>query len=310
MQYRRVGNSGLKVSTVSIGAWLTFGNDLDGSQSKAVLRAAVEGGINHIDTADVYARGRAEIVVGEFLREVKRRHVVLSTKCFWPMSDDPNDRGLSRKHIFDSVHDSLRRLQTDYIDIFYCHRFDDGTPLHETVTALSDLVSQGKILYWGTSVWSAQQLQMLQSTAAQKGWTPAIVEQPCYNLLQRDIEKTVLPVASGMGMGVICWSPLAGGLLTGKYNGGQRPPGSRAAQSQWLDDLMTPKNMARIQALTELAEKLSVTPSQLALSWLLHRPGVTSVITGATRPEHVASNLVAADLQLDKGVIKKIDKMF
>jgi len=309
MQYRKVGSSGLRVSAVSIGGWITFGGSIDEPAAHAILRAAVEGGVNFIDLADVYARGRAEKVVGRVLSDFKRRELVISSKVFWPMSDDPNDRGLSRKHVVESVERSLRRLGTEYLDIYFCHREDEETRLEETVRAMDDLVHQGKILYWGTSVWSARKLDEAHALADRRNLYAPLVEQPPYNLLERGIEEDVLPAAARLGMGVVVWSPLAGGMLTGKYNDGV-PSGSRADTTQWLEDKLTEGNLARVRGFCSLARETGVEPGQLALAWLLQRDEVSSVITGATRPEHVTSNLAAVEVQVPAHVNERIEALF
>lgn len=316
MQYRRVGESGLKVSTVSIGGWLTLGSTVDVAAASPILHTAVDAGINFIDLADVYAAGEAEKVVGAFLRDYcssrgrSRGDLVLSSKVFWPMGPGPNDRGLSRKHVIESCDRSLKRLGTDYLDIYFCHRWDDDTPLHETARAMDDLVRQGKTLYWGTSVWTAEQLRQVNRLCADNGWTPPIVEQPRYNLVDRDIEHDgVLDAARELGIGLVVWSPLAQGLLTGKYDSG-RPAGSRGAESNWLDRVITDDNVERVRRLGRIAAELGLATNQLALAWLLHQPGVSSVITGATRPEHVASNVRAASVTLDAETLRAVSELF
>jgi aryl-alcohol dehydrogenase-like predicted oxidoreductase len=262
-----------------------------------------------IDTADIYARGEAERVIAPVLKEYPRHHLVVATKCYWPMSDDPNDRGLSRKHIMESVEASLRRLELEYVDIMYCHRFDEETPLDETVRAMADAIRQGKVLYWGTSCWTAAQLREVHQICRDLGAPSPIVEQPCYNLLDRSIEAEILPEARRLGMGVAPWSPLAGGILTGKYNEG-KPPKSRGAQSGWLDSKLTAQNIDRVRAFTSLAQAAGHLPEQLALAWLLHQPGVATVLTGATRPDHVDKNRGAADLELDGDLLGRIEEIF
>jgi voltage-dependent potassium channel beta subunit len=309
MRYVNLGHSGLKVSRVSIGAWLTYGDSVGAEAAKPILRHAIESGINMIDTADIYARGEAERVIAPVLKEVPRHHLVLATKCFWPMSNDSNDRGLSRKHIIESVEGSLKRLQQDYVDIMYCHRFDENTPLEETVRAMGDVIRQGKVLYWGTSCWTADQLADVHRIASDLGVPRPIVEQPCYNLLERSIEATILPKAQSLGMGVAPWSPLAGGILTGKYNDG-RPAGSRGADSKWLDGNLVPENIARVRKFCLIAQEAGIAPEALALAWLLHQKGIDTVITGATRIEHVDKNLVAAELELEPALVQQVSDVF
>jgi voltage-dependent potassium channel beta subunit len=309
MKYRRLGDSGLKVSAISIGGWLTAGGSVEEETFHQIIRASVEGGINFIDVADIYARGAAETVLGRVLPEFKRSDLVISSKVFWPMSDNVNDRGLSRKHIMESVDKSLQRLGTDYLDIYFCHRADPETPLRETVRAMDDLVRQGKILYWGTSVWSAELLQQTYDLCNHCGYTPPITEQPLYNLLDRGIERDVMPRAQQLGMGLVVWSPLSGGLLTGKYNDAI-PAGSRATTTTWLDGRLTPDTLHKTRALSALAADLGLDPGQLALAWALTRPAVASVITGATSPKHVQSNLAAASLDLDEATLRRLEEIF
>ena len=218
MNYRKMGRSGLKISTVSIGGWLTLGGSVDAEGSARILRCAVDGGVNFIDLADVYSAGAAEEVAGAAIRGVDRASLVLSSKVFGRMGDGPNQRGLSRKHIIESCEASLRRIGTDYLDLYFCHRPDPETPLEETVRAMDDLVHQGKVHYWGTSVWAADLLDGAHDLCDRRGFYPPLVEQPQYSLLERGIEASVLPAARRLGMGLVVWSPLAGGLLTGKYD--------------------------------------------------------------------------------------------
>ncbi|MGM0575926.1 MAG: aldo/keto reductase family protein [Myxococcota bacterium] len=309
MDVRFVGNSGLKVSEIAIGGWLTFGASVDGHTAADILDRAVDGGVNYVDLADVYARGEAERVVGEWLKARTRHHLVLASKAFWPMSEDPNDRGLSRKHVMESVEGSLRRLGTDYLDLYYCHRYDPDTPLEETVRAMDDLVRQGKILYWGTSVWSADQLAEAHRICEASGYHRPVVEQPRYNLLDRHVEEGILDAARGLGMGVAVWSPLAGGVLTGKYDDGV-PEDSRGGRSDWLDDVLTERNLERTRRLSAMAEERGVRPEHLALAWVLDHPEITCTITGATRMAQVESNLRAAEVSLDAETRRALDDLF
>ncbi len=304
-----MGRTGLQISSVSIGGWLTFGGSVDASNTKAIIRAAVDAGVNFIDLADVYSQGAAESVIGDLLGEYTRSDLVISSKVFGRMGEGPNDRGLSRKHIVESVEGSLRRLKTDYLDLYFCHRQDADTPLEETVRAMDDLVHQGKIHYWGTSVWPSDALQDAHDLCDRRGYYAPLVEQPQYSLLERSIEKDVLPEAARLGMGVVVWSPLAGGLLTGKYNDGV-PAGSRGAETKWLDEKLNDKTVEQLRKLSVAAEALGVQPSQLALAWILRRSEITSVITGATRPEHVAMNVEAAELELPADVAEQLSEVF
>ncbi len=309
MNYRRMGRTGLQISSVSIGGWLTFGGSVDASDTRAILRTAVDAGVNFVDLADVYSKGAAESVVGDLLGDYRRSDLVLSSKVFGRMGAGPNDRGLSRKHIIESVEASLKRLKTDYLDLYFCHRQDPDTPLEETVRAMDDLVHQGKVHYWGTSVWPAESLQAAHDLCDRRGYYPPLVEQPPYSLLERSMEADVLPEAARLGMGLVVWSPLAGGLLTGKYNDGV-PEGSRGAETKWLDEQLNEATRTKLRVLSSMAEELSLEPSQLALAWVLSRPEITCVITGATRPEHVTANVAAADVELTAEVVAKLDEVF
>jgi voltage-dependent potassium channel beta subunit len=306
MEYRRLGKAGIKVSAVSLGAWLTFGGSVEDDTAQDCIRAAVEYGVNFIDVADAYARGEAERVVGQVIKDYKRGDLVISSKLFWPMSDNVNDRGLSRKHIMESVEGSLRRLDTDYLDIYFCHRFDPETPLEETVRAMDDLVHQGKVLYWGTSFWEAEQIDAAVEIARQFNAYPPQVEQPPYNMLDRHIEPEVIPTCARHGMGLTVFSPLAQGILTGKYNDGI-PEGSRADTAEWLANDLTEENLDKVRRLTSLANELGITTAQLALAWILRRPEISCVITGATRPEHVANNVQAAEIDLSEDTLARIE---
>ncbi|MCB9532349.1 MAG: aldo/keto reductase family protein [Myxococcales bacterium] len=315
MQYRQLGRSGLRVSALSIGGWLTLGGSVDRDGSVRILGAALEAGVNFVDMADVYARGEAERVVDALLRErahrgQRRAHLVLSTKVFWPMSDDPNDRGLSRKHIHESIDASLRRMGTDYVDLYFCHRFDPQTPLEETVRAMDDLVRAGKVLYWGTSCWTADQLHAAHAICDAGGYHRPTVEQPQYSLLHRDIEHDgVRDAAVALGMGLVLWSPLAQGVLTGKYDAGI-PAGSRGESTHWVSGYLSDRNIERVRQLGALAAERGVATSALALAWLLHQPGVTSAIMGATTTEQLAQNLGADAIALDDATTAAISALF
>jgi voltage-dependent potassium channel beta subunit len=313
MKYRHVGRSGLKVSAIGLGSWLTFGKKVGLEGTRACVRAAVDEGIIFFDTADIYDRGEAERVLGRALHEIPRHHYVLATKVFWPMSDNPNDRGLSRKHIVEACEASLRRLGVDYVDLYQCHRYDPETPVDEVVLAMTDLVRQGKILYWGVSVWSAAQIRHALHVADRYlGYRP-ISNQPPYSLLERGIEAEVLPVCQAEGLGQVVFSPLAQGTLTGKYVGGRIPEDSRAADEQrnvFLKPKMTPENLQRVEAMMPLAKELGITPAQLALAWCLRNPGVASAIVGATRPEQVRENAAAAEVEIPEEIARRLDEIF
>lgn len=313
MEYMNLGLSGLKVSRVAIGSWLTYGSSVRKEDTAACVRAALDQGVILVDTADIYARGEAESVLGDVLQGVRRQDIVLATKAFWPMTDNPNDRGLSRKHLLESVHASLGRLRTDYVDLFQCHRYDHDTPVDETVRAMGDLITQGKVLYWGVSCWRAEQILDACRLADQLGVPRPISNQPPYSLLARDIEQEVIPLCEREGLGQIVWSPLAQGVLTGKYSGGNRPSGTRAADEQrnmFMGELLTDDVLDRVDKLVEIAGDLGTTPARLALAWALRLNNVVSVIVGATRPEQVADNVAAAELTLDAEVLLALDELF
>jgi voltage-dependent potassium channel beta subunit len=309
MEYRRVGSSGLKVSAISIGGWLTFGKSLDEKATADVLAAALDAGVSFVDLADAYGGGAAEEAAGRALADVRRSSLVLGSKCFWPTGPGPNDRGLSRKHIVESCEASLKRLGTDYLDLFFCHREDPETPLEETARAMDDLIRQGKVLYWGTSCWGTGTLLKTHALASLRGLHAPIVEQPPYNLLKRGIERRAMPVARRLGMGLVVWSPLAGGALTGKYDDGV-PEDSRGARTEWLDDVLTDETRPRLRRFSALARELGCTPAQLALAWCLRREEVSSVITGATRVEQVRDNVRAVELELSDDVLDELDRLF
>ena len=306
MQYRRVGKTGLKVSEISLGSWLTYGGSVDPDAGVATIRRAIELGVNFLDISDVYARGSAERIVGNAIAPFTRSDLVLSSKLFWPMSEGINDRGLSRKHIMESIEKSLRRIGTDYLDLYFCHRFDSETEVEETVRAMDDLVHQGKILYWGTSVWSAAQIEhAIAEARCWRAYQP-VVEQPRYNMLDANIEREVLPTCARNGMGVVVFSPLAQGLLTGKYDDGV-PPGSRGGKTDWLRGELTSGNVEKIRALGAMARALGLTMAQLALAWVLRRPEISSAITGATRIEQVEENVTGSGIELSDETLEAIE---
>ncbi len=308
MHYRRLGQAGMKVSAIALGAWLTYGASVEFDTAAQCIRTAIDHGVNFIDTADVYAHGEAERVVGKVIKEFRRTDLVISSKVYWPMSDNVNDRGLSRKHIMESVHASLKRLGTDYLDIYFCHRYDPETPLEEVVRAMDDLVHQGKVLYWGTSVWTAAQIENAVGLARQFNLYLPQVEQPRYNMLDRHIEPEIMPTAAKYGIGLTVFSPLAQGILTGKYNAGI-PEDSRAARYDWLREQLTNDVLAKVRQLTDLAHDLGITMSQLALAWVLRRPEISSAIIGASRPEQVEENIKAADITLSEDVLARIEEI-
>lgn len=310
MQYRRLGDAGMKVSAVALGGWINYGEGkLGDDPARAVVQRAYERGVNFFDLADIYGKGEAERQMGAVLRDYPRHTLVISTKVFWPMSDDVNDRGLSRKHLFESINKSLQRLGTEYVDIFFCHRPDPDTPIEETARAMDDLIRMGKVLYWGTSEWSAGEISEAHSLCERHGWAKPKVEQPQYSMLVRErVESEILPTTEPRGIGLVVWSPLAQGMLTGKYDAGV-PADSRFAREEWARErIMSDENAARVRRLRPIAEGLGASRAQLALAWALRSPGVSSVITGATRPEQVDENVVAAELSLGEAELAAIEE--
>jgi len=306
MNYRRMGNTGLKISEISLGAWLTYGGSVESHPAEKIIEAAIAAGVNFIDIADVYSKGNAEKVVGKVLKNHTRSDLVLSSKVYWPMSDNINDRGLSRKHIMEGVEKSLKRIGTDYLDIYFCHRYDKETPVEETVRAMSDLVQQGKVLYWGTSVWEAEEIEQAVGDAnLWKAYLPS-VEQPRYNMFDRHIEDCIMPTCVRHGIGLTVWSPLAQGLLTGKYNDGA-PDGSRGKETMWLAGHLTEENLEMARKLTVLAGSLDITVGQLALAWILRRPEISCAIVGATRVEQLEENLAAMEVTITAEIEEKIN---
>jgi voltage-dependent potassium channel beta subunit len=313
MEYRRLGRSGLRVSEIALGSWLTFGSAVDPDGSGKLIRRAFELGINLFDTADVYAGGAAEEVLGRAVRDLPRHRLVIATKCFFPASEDPNDRGLSRKHVVESVERSLRRLGTDYVDLHQCHRPDPATPMEETVRAYEDLIRQGKVLYWGVSEWRAADIVDACRTAdAWRAYRP-VSNQPQYNLMRRQIEREVLPVSKREGLGQIVFSPLGQGVLTGKYSGGEVPSGTRAAdpeRNRFMSAYLEDGELAKVDRMAPLADALGLSQAQLALAWCLRDPGVASVIVGATRMEQLDDDVAAAGRRLPEDVTAKLDAIF
>ncbi len=314
MHYRRLGRSGLKISEISLGSWITFGNQIEKQTAIDLIRAAYEQGVNFFDNADMYANGQAELVMGEAIKDLPREALVISSKVFWPTMPGPNGRGLSRKHIMESIHASLRRLGTDYVDLYFCHRFDPDTPLEEVARAMDDLVHQGKVLYWGTSEWQASQIAQVAGVSRQYGLVPPSMEQPQYNLFhRRRFEDEIAPTCRELGMGLTTFSPLYHGILTGKYNQGI-PEASRGSMADltWMRDRITPERISMVRNLTEIAGELDLTTGQLAIAWILRRKEISSVITGATRLEQLDENLAAAEAVelLSNELLERIDAVF
>jgi aryl-alcohol dehydrogenase-like predicted oxidoreductase len=311
MEHRHLGRSGLKVSEIAYGNWITHGSQVEEDAAKACVAAALDEGITTFDTADVYAGTRAEAVMGRALHGLRRESVEICTKVFWPTGPGPNDRGLSRKHIMESAHASLRRLQTDYVDLYQAHRYDHGTPLEETLRAFDDLVRQGKVLYIGVSEWRAEEISAALAIAGQLGLDRLISNQPQYNMLWRVIEAEVLPLCMAEGIGQIVWSPIGQGALTGKYLPGQAAPaGSRATDasgSGFIKGFLTDEILSRVAELRPVAEQAGLSMAQLAIAWVLQNPGVSAAIVGATRPEQVRENVKASGVRLDEEVMRRID---
>ncbi|WFE41559.1 aldo/keto reductase family protein [Micromonospora sp. WMMD998] len=313
MEFRHLGRSGLMVSEISYGNWITHGSQVEEEAAVACVRAALDSGITTFDTADVYAGTRAESVLGRALKGERREGLEIFTKVYWPTGPGRNDRGLSRKHIMESIDGSLRRLQTDHVDLYQAHRYDVSTPLDETMEAFADVVRAGKAHYIGVSEWTASQLREAHALARELR-IPLISNQPQYSMLWRVIETEVIPASEELGVGQIVWSPMAQGVLSGKYLPGQPPPaGSRATDeksgadfiAKWLtDDVLT-----RVQQLKPIAEQAGLTMPQLAVAWVLQNPNVASAIIGASRPEQVHDNVKAAGVKLDAGLLKAIDEI-
>jgi voltage-dependent potassium channel beta subunit len=321
MEYRRLGGSGLKMSALSLGSWVTFGRQLDTNLAENCMAAAYDAGVNFFDNAEAYAHGESEVIMGEALKKLAwpRDSYIVSSKVYWGSvaSPLPTQRGLSRKHVFDACHQALNRLQLDYLDLYFCHRPDRETPIEETVRAMNDLISQGKILYWGTSEWSAQEIMEAYGAARQFNLVPPTMEQPQYNMFHRDrIEIEYHRLYEEIGLGATIWSPLASGLLTGKYNSGI-PKDSRANLEGfgWLKERFKSDEaqgqIVKVKELAKLADELNTNLPRLAIAWCLKNPKVSTVITGASRLEQVLDNLEALDLvtQLDADIIEQIEQI-
>jgi aryl-alcohol dehydrogenase-like predicted oxidoreductase len=313
MRYRQLGDSDLKVSEISLGSWLTYGGGVGDDAARACVDAAFEVGINFIDTANVYARGAAEDFLGDVLQNRPRDSYVLATKLYFPMDDTGVNQGLSRPQVEKQIDDSLRRLRTDHVDLYQCHRYDRNTPLEETMAALTDVVNSGKARYIGFSEWSAPQIQAALDLSRDKGYAKFVSSQPQYSMLHRDPERDVFPLCRANGISQIVWSPLAQGALTGKYKPGAPPPeGSRATSRQmggmmsnWLEDDV----LETVQGLVPVAERLGITMAQLALAWVLREENVASAIVGASRPEQVHDNASASGIELDDETLAEIDRV-
>ena len=301
------------VSSLAYGNWITHGSQVEEEAALACVKASLEAGITTFDTADAYAIGRAESVLGRALKGVRRDSIEIFTKVYWPTGPNPNNRGLSRKHIIESLHASLERLQTDHVDLLQAHRYDYATPLEETLRAFDDLVRQGKVHYIGVSEWTAEQIAEALRLADEMGFDRIISNQPQYSLLWRVIEAEVVPLCEAEGIGQIVWSPLSQGVLTGKYlPGGATPPeGSRAlgiegGEMSWLlrDEVLKP-----VQAYAEVCRQAGYTPAAVALAWVLRNQNVSSAIIGASRPEQIAENVKALDIHLEADFVTEIEKI-
>ena len=318
MEYRRLGQSGLRVSSLSFGSWVTFGTSVDKKLARELMAMAYDAGINFFDNAEVYENGTSERLMGEALTQLNwsRDSYCVSSKVFWG-GDKPTQKGLSRKHIHDACHAALKRLHVEYLDLFFCHRPDKDTPMEETVRAMDVLIQQGKVLYWGTSEWSAQQITQAFAVARQYGLTPPTMEQPQYNMFVRErFEAEYRRLYSEYGLGTTIWSPLASGILTGKYNNGV-PAGSRFSLENYKflrDRFETNEGLRRIEIVKQLApiaEQLGCSLAQLAIAWCLRNPSVSTVILGASSVKQLQENLKSLDVlpQLDSAVLKAIDTL-
>jgi aryl-alcohol dehydrogenase-like predicted oxidoreductase len=312
VEYRRLGRSGLTISEIAYGNWLTHGSQVEEDAAHACVRAALDAGITTFDTADVYAGTKAESVLGRALTGQRREGLEIFTKVFWPTGPGPNDRGLSRKHITESCHASLRRLQTDYVDLYQAHRYDSTVPLEETMTAFADLVRAGKVLYLGVSEWPAEDIAAAAELARELK-VPLISNQPQYSMLWRVIEEQVVPTCEENGLSQIVWSPLAQGVLTGKYRPGEQPGADtragHASVGGSMKGFLTDDILGRVQQLRPIAEDLGLSMAQLAIAWVLQNGNVAAAIIGASRPEQVHDNVKAAGVQLDDEVMKRIDEV-
>jgi aryl-alcohol dehydrogenase-like predicted oxidoreductase len=313
MEYRRLGRSGLKISEIGYGNWLTHGSQVAEEAAAACVAAALDEGISSFDTADQYADGRAEEVLGRALRGVRRESIEIFTKVYWPTGPGVNDRGLSRKHIMESAHASLRRLQTDYVDLYQAHRFDHEAPLEETLRAFDDLVRQGKVLYAGVSEWRAEEITAALRTADEMGFDRIVSNQPEYNMIWRVVEAEVVPLCEKEGLSQIVFSPIAQGVLSGKYQPGGAPPGgSRGADSTgsvFISELLTDDILRRVQQLLPVAQQAGLTLAQLAVAWTLQNPNVAAAIVGASRPEQVRENVKASGVRLEPELLRRIDEI-
>lgn len=312
MKYRRIGRSGLKVSEISLGSWLTYGKSVEDDTATRTIRRAYELGINSLDSANVYERGEGEKAMAKALRTFPRESYIITTKAFWPMGDGVNDRGLSRKHVFEQLHASLKRMELDYVDIFYCHRYDTETPVEETLRTIDDMIRQGKVLYAGVSEWTAAQIEEAVAVADRYLLDRIVVNQPVYNMINRYIEPEIIPVSETYGIGQIVFSPLAQGVLTGKYRGGRIPEGTRASNpaiNKQVQDLIASGVITKVDSLEDLAGEVGMPLAEMALAWILRQPNVASALVGASRPEQIEANCKAVAISLSQDTLEKIEQI-
>lgn len=314
MKYRNLGKCGAKVSVISLGSWLTIGGTVDAKRSGNLIKLGFEKGINFFDTADVYNYGMAEITLGKSLKDFRRQDLFIASKCFGKMSEDPNDKGLSRKHIFESVHKSLKNLKTDYIDLYQCHRYDPDTTLEETCRAYNTLIEQGKIIYWGVSEWSKDEIKNATDICEKYNLHKPVSNQPQYNLFSRAIESNgVLDICREQGIGLVVWSPLAQGVLTGKYNKKKIENDSRLKDKKnnaFVKNFVNDENLNKTGELIHLSEKTGISVSNLALAWCLRDETISSAITSATKESQLKENIRASETELTEEIITEIEKIF
>ena len=314
MEYRQLGGSGVRVSEVALGGWLTQGMKLDYDATDRLVKSAFDMGIVFFDTADAYAKGESEKALALPFADMRRDDIFVATKCYWPMSENTNDKGLSRKHVFQSIEGSLSRMRLDYVDLYQYHRYDELVPMHELVRTMDDLIRQGKILYWGVSEWPVNRIVEAYYVARELGCCPPVSNQPQYSMMQRYIEPEILPTCVRYGMGQVVWSPLAQGVLTGKYKPGKEAPkGSRGADKKatgrFMQGNLNDETLQRVQKLVNLAKKYECSMAQFALAWCLRQPGVSSVIIGATNEKQLAENAGCSGLDIPEDAWVKADKI-
>jgi len=314
MKYRNLGKCGAKVSVISLGSWLTIGGTVDNKKSGNLIKLGYDKGINFFDTADVYNYGMAEITLGKSLKDFRRQDLFIASKCFGKMSDEPNDKGLSRKHIFESVHKSLKNLKTDYIDLYQCHRYDPDTTLEETCRAFNTMIEQGKILYWGVSEWSKDEIKNALEICEKYNLHKPVSNQPQYSLFSRDIESNgVQDICREHGIGLVVWSPLAQGVLTGKYNKKKIENDSRLKDKKnnaFVKNFVNDENLNKVGELIKLSEKTGISVSNLALAWCLRNETVSSAITSATKESQLKENIKASETELTEEILTEIEKIF